>query len=442
MMLALPLLLSGRYHEAARWLEQALTTFDEAGVGDWQARLHMLTNWAYARILIGETVGLHDLLQREVAALEEVFPALAAGFRSTLADYLLSQGRAREALAHYLENLNLAEASTAQGRDFPRYCVRDAVHALLHAGDIERAAALAQKHFYLSGEAEGEGRTFARLAQGMVLTLLDPAEAVALLEEACETFEKSKSNVELVSACLYLARAHLSLGQPERAREALTRCEAGLGALSGTGFRLLAGPEEAFEGVKTLWRGQGAPLKLTFLGDDEVSFEGAVLDLYPQWREVFALLALHPEGLSLEELLELLYGEAGSVSSLKSSLSKLRRLVPITRAPYRFDVPYEADFLLLETHLRNGRLRAALELYKGPLLAKAEAPGVTEARETLEETLRQAVLASNDPEALLNLSERLGDDMELWDASLDALPKQDPRRALAVAKQKRVLETW
>ena len=92
--------------------------------------------------------------------------------------------------------------------------------------------------------------------------------------------------------------------------------------------------------------------------------------------------------------------------------------------------------------MRNGRLRAALELYKGPLLYKAEAPGVIEARETLEETLRQVVLASNDPEALLNLSERLGEDMELWEASLDALPKQDPRRALAVAKHKRVLETW
>ena len=330
MMLALPLLLLGRYHEAARWLEQALTTFDEAGVGDWQARLHMLTNWAYARILIGETVGLHDLLQREVAALKDVFPALAAGFRSTLADYLLSQGRARDALAYYLENLSLAEASSAQGRDFPRYCVRDAVHALLHAGDIEQAAALARKHFYLSGEAEGEGRTFARLAQGMVLTLLNPAGAVALLEEACETFEGSKSNVELVSACLYLTRAHLSLGERARAREALARCEAGLGALSDTGFRLLAGPEEAFEGVKTLWRGQGAPLKLTFLGNDEVSFKGTVLDLYPQWREVLALLALHPAGLSLEGLSELLYGEAGNLNTLKATLSKLRRLVPIT----------------------------------------------------------------------------------------------------------------
>ena len=60
----------------------------------------------------------------------------------------------------------------------------------------------------------------------------------------------------------------------------------------------------------------------------------------------------------------------------------------------------------------------------------------------MEETLRQAVLASSDPEVLLSLAERLGEDMELWEASLEALPKQDPRRALAVAKHKRVLETW
>ena len=441
MVLALPLLLLGRYHEAAYGLDKALATFDEEGRGDWQARLHMLHNLAYARLLVGETVGLQDLLQREVGALQDVYPALAVGFRSTLADYLLSQGRAQEALAYYLENLSLAEAATTRGHDFPLYLVRDAVHALLHAGELERAAALARKHLY-TGEAEGEPRTFATLAQGMVLALLRPKDAVAPLGEACDALERSMKSVHLVSACLYLAKTRLSLGETEEARAALARCEAGLKELSDTGFRLLAGPEEAFREVKVLWRGEGAALTLSFLGAPEAVFRDETLELFPQWREVLLLLALHPEGLSLEGLLLLLYGEEGKPATLKATLSKLRKLVPITRAPYRLDAPYKADFVDCAAHLREGALRAALELYQGPLLPSSEAPGVVEARETLEEALRQAVLASGDAEALLSLSERFEEDLELWEASLEALPKQDPRRPLAVAKQKRVLENW
>ncbi|CAN5886097.1 hypothetical protein BH24DEI2_BH24DEI2_09530 [soil metagenome] len=200
-----------------------------------------------------------------------------------------------------------------------------------------------------------------------------------LLEEVCTAFEKTNNNIELVSPCLYLARAHLAhltLHQPERAHAALQRCRVGLAELSDIGFQLMAGPAEAFAAVKRLWRGQAAPLRITFLGGEEVRLENGLLELYPQWREVLALLALHPKGLTLERLSLLLYGEDGNPSTLKATLSKLRRIVPISRAPYRLDVPYEADFLQLETLLREGRLRAALELYKGPLLPNAEAPGI------------------------------------------------------------------
>ena len=123
-------------------------------------------------------------------------------------------------------------------------------------------------------------------------------------------------------------------------------------------------------------------------------------------------------------------------------MSKLRRLLPITRPPYRLDLSYEADFLTLEALLRKGHVRAGLELYKGSLLPKSDAPGIVELRDTLEELLRQAALTSKDPDALLSLSEHFGEDLELWEASLAALPEHDPRRALAAAMQKRVLAAW
>ena len=131
-----------------------------------------------------------------------------------------------------------------------------------------------------------------------------------------------------------------------------------------------------------------------------MTFEGGRLDLYPLWADVLALLAQHPEGLSAEQLLLLLYGDEGKLSTLKATLSKVRRLLPITRPPYRIGVPFEADFLTVEALLRKGHLRAGLELYKGPLLPESNAPGITEMRSTLEELLRQAALTSQDPDAL------------------------------------------
>ena len=443
MMVAFPLGLLSRYHEAASWLERALTTFDEAGLGDWQLRLHTLSNLAYTRILIGETIGLREVLQREVEALQAAFPERAVAFRSTLGDYHLSQGESEAALSYYLENLSLFETKlTTRDWNFPPYLLYNAVQGLLHADKGEQAGALMREHYFLLKEAPGQVSTYAQLAYGMVLALSEPDAAIGPLEAACKELETAFKGDHLVSACLYLAKAHFSLGDTQGAQAALERAKVGLKELSETGFRLLAGPEAHFREVKALWRGQAVALSLTFLGEPKVTLRGEVVGLFPQQLEVLALLAQHPEGLRSEQLLLLLYGETGKLSTLKALLSKLRRLVPITRPPYRLDLSYEADFLTLETLLRKGHLRAGLELYKGSLLPKSDAPGIVELRDTLEELLRQAALTSRDPDALLNLSEHFSEDLELWEASLAALPEHDPRRALAAAMQKRVLETW
>ena len=39
---------------------------------------------------------------------------------------------------------------------------------------------------------------------------------------------------------------------------------------------------------------------------------------------------------------------------------------------------------------------------------------------------------------LFDLAERLGDDLELWEAAADALPAGDPRLPLAKARQRRL----
>ena len=123
-------------------------------------------------------------------------------------------------------------------------------------------------------------------------------------------------------------------------------------------------------------------------------------------------------------------------------LTRVRRHLPVSDVPYRFEVPASADVLELREHLANRRVREAVSQYRQPLLPLSEAPGVVEERERLEEELRQAVLLSRDPDALCELAERLGDDLELWASAAEALGPNDPRLAVARARVARLEESY
>ncbi len=437
------LLQLGEYTRASYILEETLKAFDRYGSGDWQYRMHTLNNWAFTRIMIGETVGLGALLMREEKALRDVYPALAFVFRSTLGDFYLSQKDPHRALAYYQENYDvLSSVSAVHAKDFPPHIVRDLVQCLLHLGETEKAATIARKHYFVSKESDYI-ESFNTLAYGMVLVLTEPEESLDLLEKAVQRFEAPLVAPYLASACIYMAKAYLLLGKREAAAKTLERGRTGLNEISETGFRLFSGPEEQFRDVFDLWfKRETPPLILQFLGDPKVYIHNELSQVYPKWQDALALLALNPKGLSPEQLEIELEPEGGDVSRLKAMVSKMRALVPISRSPYRIDMPLQADFIELEKALKEGRLRVALELYKGSLLARSEAPGIIEARESLEEMLRQAVLESKDAEALLSLSEYLKDDLELWEAALKVLPEGDPRRSVAMVKHKRVAELW
>ncbi|MDQ3458254.1 MAG: ABC transporter ATP-binding protein [Deinococcota bacterium] len=185
-----------------------------------------------------------------------------------------------------------------------------------------------------------------------------------------------------------------------------------------------------------------ANLQLDFLGVSEAVLDGEPLPLTLRTAEIMALLAQHPEGLSAQQLLLLLYGEKGNPGTLRATLSKLRTLLPIASRPYRLTVSYRADFLRVESLLKEGRLQEAVEFYRGELLPDSEAPGIALTRETLHESLRQAVLVLGDTRALLTLAERLDDDLELWEAALEGLAEDDPKRALVQARVERIRRAW
>jgi tetratricopeptide (TPR) repeat protein len=421
--------LLGRYRSAVYWAEWGQRLYRQRGLSQVSLRLGLLSGWAYARILQGGAAGLAPELRAEVCHLDKVRPSLSELFQTTLADLLLSQVESAQAVAIYRvlwqEN---------QRRERVGALANLLVRALLEVGEVPEALAVAEQAQELTRGLEPLRQQRARLACGMALSFSNPGQAVPILEGVLSDFSQPLLAERLAQAALYLARAYLQTGQPEKARTALARAEMGLGELGESGLRYLAGPAEAFYQVKRLLKGEQPELELRFLGAAEARLKGGPLKLRPRFAELLALLARHPEGLTGEQITLAVYGEYGDLRRCKVELGRLRKLVPITSRPYRLGVSFAADFLKLGELIQNNRLLEALELYRGPLLPGSEAPTIVERRIFLEEALRQAILRSQDPEALWTLAERLGDDLEVWEKVLTLQDKSDPRTAVARAR--------
>jgi hypothetical protein len=421
---------AGEYSEAARWGEWALSRFDELELSNTQRRLYILNNWAYARLLIGESVGLEGLLTEAEQDLAGAFPRLKALFRSTLGDYLLAVQRPEEALEYYGSNYE----------DAPRHMkgirALNVVRALLETRQVNLKLAfeLASEACTLSRIDGWEYHRPAVLALGMVLAFRDPASAVVQLGRVLGLDQTSLTAPQRAQAVLYLAYAKFLLGDSDGARKIVQEHRGELVALSPTGLRLLTGPEEAFREIWRWSQAETPPLDLRFLGRREVLANGERLTLSLQACSLLALLAYHPKGLEPGHLLSQLKWEGSSREALYAALSKLRRCVPISEAPYRLEVDFSADFIEAMNLLGEGKLRQALELYKAPLLADSDSPGIDEIRSLIDEMFRQATLASEDAEASFALAESASDDLELWEHALRLLNQNDPRALIAKAR--------
>jgi len=158
---------------------------------------------------------------------------------------------------------------------------------------------------------------------------------------------------------------------------------------------------------------------------------------------LITVLANAREGISLETLAIRLYGDRAVSGTTKAAVSRLRSQIPLTSRPYKIGVPFRADFLDLLEHLRRGRVRQALNLYRGPLLPGSEAPAIVELREQIDESLRQAVLGSADAEAMLELANRTdAGDLELLEEAYRYMPRNDPQSPLLRARIRQIRRDW
>ena len=167
-----------------------------------------------------------------------------------------------------------------------------------------------------------------------------------------------------------------------------------------------------------------AGLSLRLLGTAETRLDGQRLLLNRRQTEVLALLALHPEGLSLEQLHALVYGDqAVTLSTLKSEVSHLRTALggQLSSRPYRLALPVTTDVDVVLDLVRRGRVSEAVDAYGGDLLPGTNSPALGELAEYLAVALREALLADPQPDAVVRYSELAPYDAEVIEVCLAAL---------------------
>jgi hypothetical protein len=316
------------------------------------------------------------------------------------------------------------------------------VPLLIAMGQAQAASEVAQQTFELSAGLHPLVQRNAQLVQAIASSATEPAASIQALETALASHAKPLDALNLARAGLHLAQVYEILGQADHARAALQAAQVGLAELSAMGRQMLGVTVIQPPIQQSVQQSVTAVLELRFLGSSEAELGGTPIPLRRRFAEILAVLAMHPEGLSGEQLSLAIYGDQGTPECCKTELSRLRHLIPIDTRPYKIGVPVKADFLELAAHLEQGQLDQAMRLHRGPLLPGSEAPAIVHQREHLGESLRHAALEQSNPDQLWHLAERDEHDLELWQRLLNLLRLSDPRHAIAQARVSGLHRAW
>jgi hypothetical protein len=262
----------------------------------------------------------------------------------------------------------------------------------------------------------------------------ETGEVIGVLDLSGELATAHPHSLALVEAAARMIEAELARAAAERAAALLRERERARRQVGGF-------PWEAGRALT----GGAAALRTSFLGRGGALVEagGRSVHLSPRHSEILCLLSLMPEGMGAERLALELYGEFGKPVTARAEVSRLRRVLAgaIVANPYRLATPLRDDRREVEELLGAGRLAEALDRYAGPLLPDSEAPLVVEARQRLDDGLREAILASGEP-ALIEawLGNPSGEeDVEACRALVARLAGDDPRRPAAISRLRRLL---
>ena len=275
------------------------------------------------------------------------------------------------------------------------------------------------------------------------------SSSTSLVRGALLALGKSESAFELLHSILENQNAQLeqrlsaylySRLLPDAPRKPPADLELPLSQLAPTGLRLLSAPASVFEPIWQDIMGTSTDLQIKVLGEPEVKLAGETVKLTRRMWEVLLVIGMHPKGISDEELHDYLVRDSGEfgLSALRTHVSRLRSLIPISDSPYRLELPYTLDLTDLRKAIRAGELREAMRLARGPVLPFSRTSGIMELRDDMAAELEQAVYLSADAEVVFALAEELTEDIALWERARTLLPATDARRAVANARIERL----
>jgi hypothetical protein len=186
-------------------------------------------------------------------------------------------------------------------------------------------------------------------------------------------------------------------------------------------------------------------LTLRFMGDGVPSahIDGRSIPLTLRLAELLAMLAMHPGGLTGEQLAYLVYGDAGNQTTVRGEIRRLRALIGadlVCTRPYRLVPSVDSDFAAVHAALHAGRVGAALRACAGALLPQSDAPAIRELRDELVAGLRCAVLGAGDLDLLDAFAGHpLGtNDLEAHDRLVELLPPGDARLGRVAFRRSRL----
>jgi len=142
-----------------------------------------------------------------------------------------------------------------------------------------------------------------------------------------------------------------------------------------------------------------AKLEINALGVPKVSYLGKNLLLSQRQIEILCLLALNPEGQSLNELHANLYGDQPICkSTLKAEISHLRKILggSIGSRPYRLTVDTWCDFIDFWNLRRKKKSEEVISLYRGSFLPKTNSPVLEEWQRCIDVAMGQATKSCQD----------------------------------------------
>lgn len=187
----------------------------------------------------------------------------------------------------------------------------------------------------------------------------------------------------------------------------------------------------------------GSGLALRLLGAAEAHLDGSRLLLTRRQSEIVALLALHPEGLTLDALHAALYGDARvSPSTLKAEVSHLRHALGgrLASRPYRLDLPVSCDAVTVMEAVRARDVQRAVEHYGGDLVPGTESPELIATGEYLAVAVRESLLADPRPDVVVRYARAVPWDVEVVERALAVLgDRPHPARAELVAQRRAAL---